>query len=288
MTSPRGRGIQMNAGARRATGDLLLFLHADSALPPDFEQSIAAALERQSLQGQRPARCATRPDLQIHRSTSRTSPAPSKITAQTNTHTMLVGSPDAAGYLIEKVVWSNIALRARSLSCATCSPCASAPCAARRRWGCFASIQLAEERGLRAWALRESVRLRTRWRHAPYGDQALFIQRDLFWCARLFSSCCHYMYQILHLRIAKPSSTALHEIQSATSVPCMLPEQPKRLVLPYKCPMPSVQCPDHRVDAAMCGAGCIQLGGFTEWPCADAAIEPIERVQSSLQGTWRV
>ena len=58
----------------------------------------------------------------------------------------------------------------------------------QRRWGCFASIQLAEERGLRSWALRESVRLRTRWRHMPYGDQALFVQRDLFWCA---GPSCH-------------------------------------------------------------------------------------------------
>jgi hypothetical protein len=52
-----------------------------------------------------------------------------------------------------------------------------------RRWGCFESIQLAEEGGFRAWLLRHSVRLRTRWRHMPYGDQALFVRRDLFWCA---------------------------------------------------------------------------------------------------------
>ncbi len=71
------------------------------------------------------------------------------------------------------------------LSCANCSPGGSTRCAIHRRWGCFASIQLAEERGLRAWALRESVRLRTRWRHMPYGDQALVVQRDLFWCAQL-------------------------------------------------------------------------------------------------------
>jgi len=30
--SPRGRAIQMNAGARRASGDVLLFLHSDSIL----------------------------------------------------------------------------------------------------------------------------------------------------------------------------------------------------------------------------------------------------------------
>jgi len=32
--SPQGRAIQMNSGARQATGDVFLFLHADSCLPP--------------------------------------------------------------------------------------------------------------------------------------------------------------------------------------------------------------------------------------------------------------
>jgi rSAM/selenodomain-associated transferase 2 len=35
IISPRGRAVQMNAGARHSTGDILLFLHADSCLPPD-------------------------------------------------------------------------------------------------------------------------------------------------------------------------------------------------------------------------------------------------------------
>jgi rSAM/selenodomain-associated transferase 2 len=34
VTAPRGRALQMNAGARAATGAMLLFLHADSRLPP--------------------------------------------------------------------------------------------------------------------------------------------------------------------------------------------------------------------------------------------------------------
>ena len=58
MASPRGRGTQMNAGARRASGDLLLFLHADSALPADFQRSIFTALERHSLRMRWPARSA--------------------------------------------------------------------------------------------------------------------------------------------------------------------------------------------------------------------------------------
>ncbi|MEX1137745.1 MAG: TIGR04283 family arsenosugar biosynthesis glycosyltransferase [Bacteroidota bacterium] len=33
--SPRGRGIQLNAGARHAAGDVLLFLHADTLVPLD-------------------------------------------------------------------------------------------------------------------------------------------------------------------------------------------------------------------------------------------------------------
>lgn len=36
VVSPPGRGTQMNAGAVRATAPLLLFLHADSRLPPGW------------------------------------------------------------------------------------------------------------------------------------------------------------------------------------------------------------------------------------------------------------
>ncbi|MFZ4984618.1 MAG: TIGR04283 family arsenosugar biosynthesis glycosyltransferase [Blastocatellia bacterium] len=32
----RGRGIQMNGGAEMATGEIILFLHADTFLPPDW------------------------------------------------------------------------------------------------------------------------------------------------------------------------------------------------------------------------------------------------------------
>lgn len=34
IRSQQGRAVQMNSGARQATGDVLLFLHADSRLPP--------------------------------------------------------------------------------------------------------------------------------------------------------------------------------------------------------------------------------------------------------------
>ncbi len=44
LHSARGRGRQMNLAAREATGDTLLFLHADTHLPPDAPALIAAAL----------------------------------------------------------------------------------------------------------------------------------------------------------------------------------------------------------------------------------------------------
>jgi rSAM/selenodomain-associated transferase 2 len=44
VTAPRGRGSQLNAGARMATGDLLLFLHADVTLPRDALAWIARAM----------------------------------------------------------------------------------------------------------------------------------------------------------------------------------------------------------------------------------------------------
>ena len=42
----RGRARQMNAGAAVAQGDVLLFLHADTKLPPSAEQAIGAAIRR--------------------------------------------------------------------------------------------------------------------------------------------------------------------------------------------------------------------------------------------------
>jgi rSAM/selenodomain-associated transferase 2 len=44
LAAPRGRGPQMNAGARAASGAVLLFLHADVTLPADAAAHVAAAL----------------------------------------------------------------------------------------------------------------------------------------------------------------------------------------------------------------------------------------------------
>jgi rSAM/selenodomain-associated transferase 2 len=41
----RGRGIQLNAGARLATGNILWFLHADSKLPLNYKYHISQTME---------------------------------------------------------------------------------------------------------------------------------------------------------------------------------------------------------------------------------------------------
>lgn len=50
VRSPRGRARQMNAGAAHATGDMLLFLHADTRLPEGAGLLIAQALTKQGAQ----------------------------------------------------------------------------------------------------------------------------------------------------------------------------------------------------------------------------------------------
>jgi rSAM/selenodomain-associated transferase 2 len=47
ICADRGRSRQMNAGAKVANGDILLFLHADTFLPENAAQSITNGLKRQ-------------------------------------------------------------------------------------------------------------------------------------------------------------------------------------------------------------------------------------------------
>jgi rSAM/selenodomain-associated transferase 2 len=46
LTAPRGRASQMNAGAAKASGDVFLFLHADTRLPPEAERLVLDGLAR--------------------------------------------------------------------------------------------------------------------------------------------------------------------------------------------------------------------------------------------------
>ena len=49
LQSPRSRALQMNVGAARAIGDVLLFLHADTVLPDNAGALLTSALKRTEL-----------------------------------------------------------------------------------------------------------------------------------------------------------------------------------------------------------------------------------------------
>jgi rSAM/selenodomain-associated transferase 2 len=53
LSSTRGRSAQMNLGAKQATGDVLLFLHADTRLPPAALDDIRAAMDDRRCPGGR-------------------------------------------------------------------------------------------------------------------------------------------------------------------------------------------------------------------------------------------
>jgi len=45
LVAPRGRALQMNAGARAARGGALVFLHADTRLPPQTDEVVLESLK---------------------------------------------------------------------------------------------------------------------------------------------------------------------------------------------------------------------------------------------------
>ncbi|MGE0680367.1 MAG: TIGR04283 family arsenosugar biosynthesis glycosyltransferase [Candidatus Binatia bacterium] len=53
IVTPHGRARQMNAGARAATGEVLLFLHADTVLPSRFSKLLQHVLEDSTVIGGR-------------------------------------------------------------------------------------------------------------------------------------------------------------------------------------------------------------------------------------------
>ena len=51
VSARRGRGLQMNAGAALASGETLLFLHADSRLPANFRSAVQSVLDQPCIAG---------------------------------------------------------------------------------------------------------------------------------------------------------------------------------------------------------------------------------------------
>jgi rSAM/selenodomain-associated transferase 2 len=63
VASPRGRAVQMNAGAAAARSDVLLFLHADTRLPPLADVQVLQALATGACWGRFDVRIEGRPRM---------------------------------------------------------------------------------------------------------------------------------------------------------------------------------------------------------------------------------
>ena len=61
VSAPRGRAVQMNAGAARARGEVLLFLHADTQLPQRADERVRRAVDAGACWGRFDVRIDGRP-----------------------------------------------------------------------------------------------------------------------------------------------------------------------------------------------------------------------------------
>lgn len=174
ISAPKGRGAQLNAGWRCARGDWVLFLHADSQLPPNYSGLVDQQLQQQvvQLQKQQPQPCRCKQLYQPLR--QRGDPEkpglwPRWLTGGRNGGSTSSGDICCIG---GKGTGSSSEGSGRN----RCSHRCEDPCR-EPSWGCFSSIRATELSPLLAGLLQFGVALRTQALWRPYGDQALFVRR---------------------------------------------------------------------------------------------------------------
>jgi rSAM/selenodomain-associated transferase 2 len=99
IAGPRNRGAALNAGAALGSGDVFVFLHADTTLPDDADRLIAGALLRRA-----PDRCWGRFDLRI----ASRHPLLALVARMINWRSRLTGiaTGDQAIFVTTKAFWS--------------------------------------------------------------------------------------------------------------------------------------------------------------------------------------
>ncbi len=148
ISSPKGRAHQMNVGAKAATGEILLFLHADTILPLGFEQMVRSTLQP-SLGG----RISVSIDISPDTSEIGESPNPLKKLAQIGFLVPLFKG-DLGGFRSQNEVQQIPIAGAFTLKIDDPMP--------SLRW------------------IERLVAWRSKWRQMPYGDQAIFLTAETF------------------------------------------------------------------------------------------------------------
>jgi len=122
LAAPRGRARQMNAGAAAASGDALVFLHADTHLPPDADRLVAAALERHAwgrfdvvIDSRQPMLRVVAAMMNLRSRVTGIATGDQAIFALADAFRRLGGFPDIP--LMEDVAFSTVARRASRPAC---------------------------------------------------------------------------------------------------------------------------------------------------------------------------
>ena len=122
LAAPRGRARQMNAGAAVASGEGLVFLHADTRLPPGADRLVAAALARApwgrfdvEIDGAAPMLKVVAAMMNLRSRWSGIATGDQAIFVRSDAFRELCGFPDIA--LMEDVAFSRRARRAGRPAC---------------------------------------------------------------------------------------------------------------------------------------------------------------------------
>jgi uncharacterized protein len=149
ISSPKGRGHQMNVGAKAATGEILLFLHADTILPLGFEQMVRSTL--QPLLGER---IPVSIDISLATSEIGVNPPKSPLKRGTKIRILAPFLRGFGGFRSQNEVQQI-------------------PIA-----GAF-TLKIDDPMLSLRW-IERLVAWRSKWRQMPYGDQAIFLTAETF------------------------------------------------------------------------------------------------------------
>ncbi len=170
LQAPRGRAAQMNAGARAAQGDAILFLHADTLLPSSADRLVARALERAHW-GRFDVRiCGRHPLLAL---VARMMNLRSRISGiATGDQAMFMRRPafEAAGGFPQIALMEDVALSARLKHIGRPACLAERVVTSGRRWegrGVLRTIVLMWRLRFAYWRGADPVELERRYRQPP-------------------------------------------------------------------------------------------------------------------------